>query len=81
MEPFFPLGDWRWLVIAASGLLMAASPTLYEYWVTWRKSAEARDREQHQLIWLRMDFLQTQLDILKSLKVDREESREQKSKK
>ena len=46
-------------------LVGASSPVIYEWLRTWKKSREERSTQKDEIIWLRMDFLQTQIDLKK----------------
>ena len=72
MEGLWPAGDWHWGVIALSGLLFALSPKAYDWVRSWRLGREERERMKNKVTWMRMDFLQTQIDGLQIMKRDLE---------
>ena len=66
----WPAGDWHWGIVAVAGLLVAFSPDIYDRLRSWRSDREDRERMKNKMIWLRMDFLQTQIDGLQIMKRD-----------
>ena len=66
----WPAGDWHWGIVAVAGLLVAFSPDIYDRLRSWRSGREDRERMKNKMIWLRMDFPQTQIDGLQILKRD-----------
>ena len=65
-----PAGDWHWEIVAVAGLLVAFSPDIYDRLRSWRSDREDRERMKNKMIWLRMDFLQTQINGLQMMKRD-----------
>ena len=63
-------GDWRWGIVVVAGVLVAFSPDIYDQIRSWRLSREERERMKNKVIWMRMDFLQTQIDGLQIMKRD-----------
>ena len=67
---FWPAGDWRWGIAALCGIIFAFLPEMYDRIRSWRSSREERERMKNTMIWLRMDFLQNQINVLQMLKRD-----------